>query len=72
MWKREEQDFQEYLDASARHGIWLLDNPAWQELTAVKEGRVYFMDKALYGVKPNHRWSEAYQIVEEILENGKS
>ncbi len=32
LWKREEQDFQEYLDASARHGIWLLDNPAWQEL----------------------------------------
>ncbi|MBR6501226.1 MAG: ABC transporter substrate-binding protein [Firmicutes bacterium] len=48
------------------------DNPAWQELTAVKEGRVYFMDKALYGVKPNHRWGEAYEIVEEILENGKS
>ena len=45
------------------------DNPAWQELTAVKEGRVYFMDKALYGVKPNHRWGEAYEIVEEILEN---
>ena len=48
------------------------DNPAWQELTAVKEGRVYFMDKTLYGVKPNHRWGEAYEIVEEILENGKS
>lgn len=45
------------------------DNPAWQELTAVKEGRVYFMDKMLYGVKPNHRWGEAYEIVEEILEN---
>ena len=33
MWKREERDFQEYLDASARHGIWLLNNPAWQELS---------------------------------------
>jgi len=45
------------------------DNPAWLELTAVKEGRVYFMDKALFGVKPNHRWGEAYEIVEEILAN---
>lgn len=43
------------------------DNPAWLELTAVKEGRVFFMDKALYGVKPNHRWGEAYEVVEEIL-----
>ena len=45
------------------------DNPVWLELTAVKEGRVYFMDKALFGVKPNHRWGEAYEIVEEILAN---
>jgi len=47
------------------------DNPAWLELTAVKEGRVYFMDKALFGVKPNQRWGEAYEVVEEILENGQ-
>ena len=45
------------------------DNPAWLELTAVKEGRVYFMDKALFGVKPNQRWGEAYEVVEEILAN---
>jgi len=45
------------------------DNPVWRELTAVKEGRVYFMDKALFGVKPNHRWGEAYEVVEEILTN---
>ena len=37
MWKREDPDFQEFLDASAgglplgRHGIWLLTNPAIQE-----------------------------------------
>lgn len=48
------------------------DNPAWLELTAVKEGRVFFMDKALYGVKPNHRWGEAYEVVEEILANEES
>ena len=46
------------------------DNPAWQQLTAVKEGRLHFMDKNLYNLKPNHRWGEAYEMLEEILENG--
>ena len=46
------------------------ENPAWQQLTAVKNGRLYFMDKTLYNLKPNHRWGEAYEILEEILENG--
>ena len=46
------------------------ENPAWQELTAVKAGRMYFMDKNLYNLKPNHRWGEAYEQLEEILENG--
>ena len=46
------------------------ENPAWQELTAVKEGRLHFMDKNLYNLKPNHRWGEAYEKCEEILENG--
>ncbi len=46
------------------------ENPAWQQLTAVQEGRVYFMDKNLYNLKPNHRWGEAYEKLEEILENG--
>ena len=42
-------------------------NPAWKNLTAVKEGRVYIMDKALYTLKPNNRWGEAYEKLEEIL-----
>lgn len=46
------------------------ENPAWQQLTAVKEGRLFFMDKNLYNLKPNHRWGEAYEKLEEILENG--
>jgi len=43
------------------------ENPAWQQLTAVKEGRVYILDKALYNLKPNDRWGEAYANVEKIL-----
>lgn len=46
------------------------ENPAWQQLTAVQEGRLFFMDKNLYNLKPNHRWGEAYEKLEEILENG--
>lgn len=45
------------------------DNPAWSQLTAVKTGKVYAMEKALYSLKPNHRWGEAYQRIEEILYN---
>lgn len=48
----------------------MTENPIWQELTAVKEGRLFFMDKNLYNLKPNHRWGEAYEKLEEILENG--
>lgn len=46
------------------------DNPIWQELTAVKEGRVYNMDKMLYNLKPNDRWGEAYEKLEKILADG--
>ena len=45
-------------------------DPAWNKLTAVREGRVYFMDKNLYNLKPNHRWGEAYEKLEEILRHG--
>ena len=48
----------------------LESDPAWSKLTAVQEGRVYFMDKNLYNLKPNHRWGEAYEKLEEILRNG--
>lgn len=48
----------------------LADDPAWSALTAVRGGRVYFMEKTLFNLKPNHQWGRAYEILEEILENG--
>ncbi len=45
----------------------LLSNPAWAGLTAVKEGRVHYMDKQLYHLKPNNRWGIAYEQLEDIL-----
>ena len=34
---------------------------------AVKEGRWHHLEKRLYNLKPNHRWGEAYQELEDIL-----
>lgn len=48
---------------------YMMDNPLWSQLSAVKNGRVYFMEKNLFNLKPNHRWGEAYEILEEILSN---
>lgn len=43
------------------------ENPAWGELEAVKENRLYFMDKKLFNLKPNARWAESYEQLVEIL-----
>lgn len=53
--------------AVAQYESTLASNPAWQELTAVKNGRVHILPKDLYHYKPNARWGEAYEILEEIL-----
>jgi len=45
----------------------LMAHPVWSQLSAVKNDRVYIMDKNLYSLKPNHRWGEAYELLEEIL-----
>lgn len=51
----------------ARLAADLTDNPAWAGLTAVQEGRLYFMDQKLYNLKPNDRWGEAYEGLADIL-----
>ena len=43
------------------------ENAAWQTLGAVKEGRLYVMDKTLFNLKPNARWAESYEILYETL-----
>ncbi len=45
----------------------LLRDPAWQSLTAVREGRFYILDQTLYNLKPNDRWGEAYEKLTQIL-----
>ena len=45
----------------------LTGNPAWAGLKAVKEDKVFYMDKNLYQLKPNARWGEAYEKLTEIV-----
>lgn len=47
------------------------EHPAWAQLSAVKNGKIYVLDKMLYNLKPNHRWGEAYEKLERILSNGE-
>jgi iron complex transport system substrate-binding protein len=47
----------------------LLSNPAWSSLDAVNEGRYFMLEKELYNLKPNARWGEAYEKLEEIIYN---
>ena len=50
----------------------LLSNPAWAELSAVREGRCFVLDKSLYHLKPNARWGEAYENLANILYGGET
>ena len=43
------------------------ENPAWQTLSAVRDGRLHIMDKSLFNLKPNDRFAEAYRLLYEIL-----
>lgn len=43
------------------------ENPAWSSLEAVREGRMYMMDKTLFNLKPNDRWAESYEKLYETL-----
>lgn len=48
----------------------LSGQPTWELLSAVKNDRVFYMDKALFSLKPNHRWAEAYETAAELLWGG--
>ena len=49
----------------------LASNPAWQGLTAVKDDKFYVLEKELFHNKPNNRWGESYEILADILYDGK-
>lgn len=45
----------------------VLADSAWQALSAVQAGRVFYLPKDLFQFKPNARWDEAYEYLAEIL-----
>lgn len=44
-----------------------MDNPAWKDLKAVKEERVFELPKDLFTYKPNERFAESYLTLAKIL-----
>lgn len=53
--------------AKASFEALLKENPAWGELKAIREGRIHWMDKRLFNLKPNSRWAESYEVLYETL-----
>lgn len=45
----------------------LTSSPVWSALSAVQQNHYYVLDKALYHLKPNARWGEAYRKLADIL-----
>ena len=44
--------------------------PAWQGLTAVKNGSFRLLSKDLFGLKPNQRWAESYRAAVDAVAAG--
>jgi len=42
-------------------------NPAWQSLSAVKNGRFSVLPKELFHYKPNERWDQSYEYLAKII-----
>lgn len=45
----------------------LLTNPAWNSLSAVRNGRYIVLDHRLFHYRPNARWAEAYRFIGELI-----
>lgn len=54
-------------DAARSYVESLFSQPGWRDLTAVREGRYYFLPKDLFQYKPNARWAEAYAYLAALL-----
>ncbi|MBR4777523.1 MAG: ABC transporter substrate-binding protein [Lachnospiraceae bacterium] len=41
--------------------------PAWESLSAVKNGNYYLLSKDLFGLKPNDKWAESYRQAFDLI-----
>lgn len=53
-------------DAAQLEGVYG-DNPVWQSLRAVQDGKIYFLEPHLFHYKPNSHFAEAYKTLAEII-----
>jgi len=42
-------------------------NPVWENIEAVKNGKVYYMPKELFHNRPNRQYNESYRMLAELL-----
>jgi iron complex transport system substrate-binding protein len=56
-------------EAQAQLDELLSSNPLWAKLTAVRQNRVYLLDKELFHYKPNARWGESYETLAAIFQS---
>lgn len=54
-------------EAKAQMDASLTSNPIWATLQAVKNDRVFYLEKELFHYKPNARWGESYEVLAELL-----
>ena len=54
-------------DASIAYITDLFSQPGWRDVRAIENGSVYFLPKELFHFKPNGRWADAYEMMEEVL-----
>ena len=45
----------------------ILENSAWQGITAVKNGNYRVLPKDLFHYKPNNRWDESYEYLAKVI-----
>lgn len=43
------------------------NNPAWRDLSAVRNGNYHILPKNLFHYKPNNRWSESYEYLAKLV-----
>lgn len=55
------KDAEKYLENN------ITSNPAWEELTAIKNNRYVVLPKELFHYKPNEKWDKAYEFIAKLI-----
>ena len=58
---KSEEDARNNLEANVN------GNPVWDSLKAVKENKVFYLQKDLFQYRPNRRYGESYKVLAELI-----